>query len=344
MSAHVTVLPYRDALSDWDHVGSDVLFSGSGAATPPLVSIMIPTFGRSELLADTVRSALAQDLTDPLEVVVIDNDPQSDGCAALLSAVPATCDANFRYLRNRQNLGADGNANRCVTQARGEWISILHDDDLLDRGFARLMLAQLRSNPRFDGLICRKRGLDQREERTSVSRVARISRSVRDVVQFRGRRVRRVDARKLFWGCIIGNTVGFICRVQHMRAVGGFYKEEYPSADYFFYVRYSNRYLLGETKEVLATIRVLVNSLIRPEVLLACLRRSREIQDALAGGPLPRFWHRLTPLVMARQVAVMTGYWRSPVSKADAEVAIGLALPRDRPRLLYAMRLALRGF
>lgn len=344
MSSYAPVLPCRNALSDWDHVGSDELFAGSETVTLPLVSIMIPTFGRTELLADTVRSALAQDLTEHFEVVVVDNDPESDGCAALLSAVPATRNVNFRYLRNRQNLGADGNANRCVTQARGAWISILHDDDMLDPDFARIMLAHLRSNPRFDGLICRKRALDQRAERTSISRVGRISRSMRDVVQFRGRQIRRIDARKLFWGCVIGNTVGFLCRVEDMREVGGFYNEDYPSADYFFFVRYSNQYRLGETREVLATIRVLANSLMRPEIMLACWRRNRQIQDALARGPLPRFWNRLTPFVMARQVTVMTDYWRSPVTKADAEEAIGLDLPRDRPRLLNAMRLVLRGF
>lgn len=304
---------------------------------------MIPTYKRYDLLAETVRSALAQDVAEPFEVVVVDNDPESEGLPALLNAVPVVASANFRYLRNRENLGADGNVNRGVSEARGEWVTLLHDDDLLDPDFARVMLDDLRANPRYDGLVCRKRGIDQRPEQFRHSKSGHLARKVLTELQFHGSGIRRIDARKLFWGCVTGNTVGFLCRTEHVREIGGFYPEEYPSADYYFYARYSSRFRLGESRKVLATIRVMVNSLTRKDIQLACLQRGAQLQTAFVGTLLPGFWKKITPLLMARQVAVTTGFWRSNVSQQEVEDKLGISVPKDRPWLLYTLRALLGG-
>lgn len=336
-------LHFRNALDDWANVPSDELFVGNRAHERPLVSIMIPTYRRYELLAETVVSALAQDTDAPFEVVVVDNDPESNGLAALLEAVPAVRTANFRYLRNRENLGADGNVNRGVSEARGEWVSLLHDDDLLDPCFIRIMLADLAAHPHYDGLVCRKRGMDQRPVQFRHSRTQMLARRAREVAQFRGKLVRRIDARKLFWGCVVGNTVGFLARTEHIRAIGGFYPEEYPSADYFFYSRFASRYRLGETSRVLVTIRVMVNSLTRTDIQLACLGRGAQLQAAMAGSVLPGFWRKITPLLMMRQAAMTADHWQSQLTRGQLEEQLGFAVPRDRPALLYTLRTLLGG-
>ncbi|WP_374945168.1 glycosyltransferase family 2 protein [Sphingomonas sp.] len=338
-------LPLRNALADWAHVESEEVFAGRDAGIAPVLSITIPTYRRSDVLAEAVASALAQDLGQPFEVVIVDNDPESLGHEALLAAIPALAEGNVRYLRNRENIGMYGNINRCVEVARGAWISILHDDDMIDPDFARRTLAELTSpHARFDGLVSRKRLLDQREVRFTRGRIKGAIYRAREAYQFGGRGSRRIDARQLFWGCVVGNTVGFICRTADIRALGGFYPEEHPSCDYFFYARFAERWRLGESRQVLATIRVAVNSLTQKAQQLACLRQGYELQCAYAGSVLPRFWARLSPLVMARQVAVTSAFWRSGITKAEAEEAIGVAMPRDRPLALYLMRLALRGF
>lgn len=339
-------LPRRDAFADTADVETVEVFAGRGVADgrTPLLTIAIPTYRRPGTLAEAVESALAQDMDQPFEVVVVDNDPDSDGLQALLRAVPAIADANLRYLRNRENLGMCNNSNRCVAVARGEWISILHDDDLIDPQFGRLMLAELLGeNARYDGLVSRKRLLDQRAVQYSLGRVKATVYRARNAAQFRGRASRTIDARKLFWGCVVGNTVGFVCRVSHIREIGGFYPEESPSWDHYFYARFAERFRLGESRMVLATIRAAVNSLTSRSVQLACFHHSQLLQQAYAGSILPAFWARLTPLVLARQVAVTSDFWHSEITTAEAEQSIGRKLPRDRPRLLYAIRLALSG-
>lgn len=340
-------LPLRDAFADAAHIETDEVFVGRGVGRgdPPLLTIAIPTYRRPDTLAEAVQSALSQDMDQPFEVVVVDNDPESAGHEALQAAVPAIVGANVRYLRNRRNLGMCGNSNRCVEMARGEWITILHDDDLVDPEFGRTMLAELSADgARFDGLVSRKRLLDQREVRYSFGRIKAALYKARDDYQFRGRSHRIIDARKLFWGCVIGNTVGFICRTSHIRAIGGFYPEESPSWDYFFYARFAERWRLGESRRVLATIRAAVNSLTSRHVQLACFRQGYDLQRAYAGTVLPRYWARLSPWIMARQVSVTSSFWHSNITKEEAEEAVGISIPRDRPRLLYLARLVLNGF
>lgn len=337
-------LPIRNALADWDHVGSDEVFAGSGVA-PPTLSIAIPTFQRFDMLVQAVASALAQQDAARLgiEIVVVDNDPATDGHHRLVEALPGLAQANFRYVVNRENIGGDGNFNRCVQVARGEWLTLLHDDDLLDPDFATKMMAILAAHPEIDGLICQKRGSDQRDEQYVMSRRTIALRHAYGWYRYGFGRLRRITARKLFWGCVTGNSVGFICRTEAVRALGGFYPEEYPSPDYFFYARFAERYHFAETKDTLATIRVAVNSLLRKDIQLACLRRSYEIQSAYAGTVLPRFWARLSPMVMARQVARTSTYWRSSISREEMEGAIGVKVARDRPMLVYALRALLGG-
>lgn len=54
------------------------------------------------------------------------------------SAVPV------RYFANEPALGAVGNWNRCLREARGEWVTVLHEDDLLYPNYLELVQPRLR--------------------------------------------------------------------------------------------------------------------------------------------------------------------------------------------------------
>jgi glycosyltransferase involved in cell wall biosynthesis len=90
----------------------------------PLVSVIVPSHNRARLLERSLRSILAQDLTD-LEVVVVD-DGSSDDSASLAAAA----DPRVRVLRNPQPTGVSAARNRGIGAARGEWIAFCDDDDL----------------------------------------------------------------------------------------------------------------------------------------------------------------------------------------------------------------------
>ncbi|MBI1324856.1 glycosyltransferase [bacterium] len=95
-------------------------------------TIAIPTFNGARYIAEAVRSVLAQ--TDgEFELIVCDDGSKDD----TLKIVQETCGGRARIVGNAsgQPLGLAGNWNRCVAEASGDWVTILHQDDLLEPTF-----------------------------------------------------------------------------------------------------------------------------------------------------------------------------------------------------------------
>jgi glycosyltransferase involved in cell wall biosynthesis len=91
-----------------------------------IVSAVIPTRGRPELLRRAVRSALAQTLREMEVVVIIDGyDPET----RLVLRELEQQDRRLRVLVLAISVGGSDARNEGVTAARGEWIAFLDDDD-----------------------------------------------------------------------------------------------------------------------------------------------------------------------------------------------------------------------
>src|SRR5260370_12535343 len=91
-----------------------------------LVSTVIPTRGRPELLLRAVRSVLAQTLREIEAVIVIDgDDPATE--RALEELVRE--DGRVRVIALATSVGGSDARNRGVDAASGEWVAFLDDDD-----------------------------------------------------------------------------------------------------------------------------------------------------------------------------------------------------------------------
>lgn len=91
----------------------------------PLVSVVIATRNRAEMLRDSVHSVLCQSHRR-LEVIVVDDGSEDE----TQQAVESFADPRVRYVR--QEPGGISNArNRGTEHARGEWIAVHDDDDLM---------------------------------------------------------------------------------------------------------------------------------------------------------------------------------------------------------------------
>src|ERR1700722_14168183 len=109
----------------------------------PLVTIAIPTFNRVGLLKDCVFSALSQSYKR-LEVLVSDNT-STDGTAEFLATIP---DPRLRVVRQKSNIGLNGNWNACLTAAWGEYIVFVSDDDRVKNDFIDACIALVRADDR----------------------------------------------------------------------------------------------------------------------------------------------------------------------------------------------------
>jgi glycosyltransferase involved in cell wall biosynthesis len=90
----------------------------------PLVSAVIPTRGRPDLLACAVASALQQTWPN-LEVVVVVDGPDPATAAGLA----AFADRRVRTVFLSESRGAADARNAGVLAAKGDWIAFLDDDD-----------------------------------------------------------------------------------------------------------------------------------------------------------------------------------------------------------------------
>ncbi|HXM69579.1 MAG TPA: glycosyltransferase family A protein [Thermoanaerobaculia bacterium] len=91
----------------------------------PAVSIVVPTFNRAELLAETIASALGQTFTD-FELIVVDDESVDD----TRGAVRRFADQRILYLplRHCGNLSILRNAG--IKESRGRFLAFLDSDDL----------------------------------------------------------------------------------------------------------------------------------------------------------------------------------------------------------------------
>ncbi|MFB3915161.1 MAG: glycosyltransferase family 2 protein [Terriglobales bacterium] len=119
---------------------------------PPLVSAVIPTRNRPELVVHAVLSALNQTFRN-LEVVVVIDGPD----AATEAALKEIEDARLRVIALPQNVGGSDARNTGVQAARGQWIAFLDDDDeWLPNKIERQLARASASNFHFPVISCQQ--------------------------------------------------------------------------------------------------------------------------------------------------------------------------------------------
>ena len=123
----------------------------------PLVTIGIPAYNSAPFIRQAVLSALNQTYAN-IEVLVVD-DASSDGTLGALADL-AESEPRLRVLSNEHNLGFVGNHNRLLAEARGEYVKLLHSDDLIAEDAVALQLAALRANPGTVLVTCRRSIVD----------------------------------------------------------------------------------------------------------------------------------------------------------------------------------------
>jgi glycosyltransferase involved in cell wall biosynthesis len=95
----------------------------------PLVSIIIPTYNRCNLLQEAVESCLTQSYTN-VEVVIVDDGSTDDTAQHVAGRLRTAWGGKVIY-RPKPNGGASSSKNLGMRIARGEYIQFLDSDDLL---------------------------------------------------------------------------------------------------------------------------------------------------------------------------------------------------------------------
>src|SRR5262245_8438464 len=104
----------------------------------PFWSVMIPTYNpRAAYLEETLSSILKQDPgSDQMQIEVIDDCSGDDTAAQIAHGLGG---GRVTLHRESENRGLANSWNECVERARGHWVHILHQDDIVLPGFYDLL-------------------------------------------------------------------------------------------------------------------------------------------------------------------------------------------------------------
>lgn len=136
----------------------------------PLVSVMIPVYEPNHFLLKTLNGVLQQtgDFPDgAMQIVLLDDASPTVDVRSLTLSVADINHVDIR--RNASNLGLARNWNQAIESAQGEFIHILHQDDVVLPDFYKTMCTALQRHPEAGMAFCRHAiiGADDEVQRIS---------------------------------------------------------------------------------------------------------------------------------------------------------------------------------
>lgn len=119
----------------------------------PFLSIMIPTWDpHPEYLECAIRSVLAQLEAGPkIQIEIVDDCSGDFDPHAFVARFDSGAVSVFRHERR---LGLAGNWNACLARARGRWVHLLHQDDIVLAGFYKVLQRAIDDEPSVAAAFC----------------------------------------------------------------------------------------------------------------------------------------------------------------------------------------------
>ncbi len=117
----------------------------------PILTIGIPTFNRSESVCARLKELIALEISDQIEILVIDNH-SSDGTTENLNeiTIPSHLISNIQIISNESNLGFVGNFFTLFDHCRSEYLLVCSDEDqVLETGLKHLLDLLVEKSPDF---------------------------------------------------------------------------------------------------------------------------------------------------------------------------------------------------
>lgn len=231
----------------------------------PLVSIMIPTYRRPELLKETIESALSQETDFPFEVVVVDNDSTELVPDAISNVVKGFRAKNLSLCRNEKNLGMIGNWNRCIELARSDWLVILHDDDLVKQNWLQATFG----NKSQRSLVASSFEIfgDNFKETFIKGLIKKTLQHFLDLFRYKSS-IRAVQPSDVLIDCPICASGAMLNKTACLE-LGGYDPDKWPLCDYLFSAKYIAKFGGFVLKERFVKYRIAENESGNPDTFLA---------------------------------------------------------------------------
>lgn len=208
----------------------------------PYWSVMIPTYNNNNYLKQTLESVLQQDPgSDMMQIEIVDDGSTKSDPESIVKEIETD---RISIYRQPQNVGQIPNWNTCIERARGHWIHILHQDDIVLPGFYNRMKQLLEKEPEVGAAFCRHAFMDEDSHPIHLSPIERRtsgiltnwldSIAVQQRIQFPSIVVKRETYEKL----------------------GGFCPDAFSAADWEMWKRIVANFSIAFEPEILAHFRL----------------------------------------------------------------------------------------
>ena len=189
----------------------------------PKISALIPAYNRPQLLREALSSALNQSDACFSEIIVTDDLGMPETIRVISECTDWAEGAypEVTYTRNPRHLGGVASWNRGLSLATGDWITLLHEDDVLLPDFLRTVQPHLNDGIAAIAVRCMQ-GLS-----LSAAKVPRSSGAVRSYPS------------QYFLKSAMTPFPGVVLSRACVQALGGFDPAWGPLADYEFWYRVS---------------------------------------------------------------------------------------------------------
>jgi glycosyltransferase involved in cell wall biosynthesis len=209
----------------------------------PLITVAICSFNGERYLEKTLASVLAQDYPN-FEIVIVD-DGSTDGTIPIIERFAGQNKCVRPFLRS--NHGLPASRNFLFTQAKGEWIAIIDQDDLCYPARLSRQLGIAQQYPTAGVVFCDVHHINESDEVTgNYMSTFTLPES------FIGKGV--VGNLLLKLGCFTASASTFIKR-ETARAVGQFDESLAYACDYDYFIRAGFEFDFAYTRDILAAWR-----------------------------------------------------------------------------------------
>lgn len=249
---------FVDNFSKYKTIESKLLKGRKNDETVPLITIAIPTYKRPKLLKKALDSAVNQLEFNNYEIIIVDNDDddfQNKNETQIL--IESYKKDNIFYYKNKINIGMYGNWNRCIELSRGKYITILNDDDWLEKNFLKETTRELEGEK---AIYVDYKTVDFRDIGNNKSVFLK-------KIVYSFFKVSKITLFDMFLENKSAGSLGIIFKRDALISLGGYNEDFFPSSDYYYHSFYINKYGAKQVLKTLAYYRIHENESAKLETL-----------------------------------------------------------------------------
>ncbi len=275
----------------------------------PFWSVMIPTYNCTNYLVETLKSVLEQDPgAEEMQIEVVDDCSSKDNPEEVVKELGK---GRVSFFRHPQNRGAIHTFNTCIQRAKGQWVHILHSDDLVVPGFYSRLRESVEQQPEVGAAFCRSILINENGQWQSLSSLQRQTPGILS------NWVERIAVSQQI------ETPTIVVRRSVYEKLGGFHLELFHAADWEMWKRIAVHYPVWYEPQPLACYRTHAASdtsrLMRTGANVANIRRAIEISESY----LPQeITHKISDRVRDNYAFAAINIARQMLALGDMDAAI----------------------